>query len=221
MAKCAAKGEPWSQTVQSVFKLCVEDLSCSSDAHEALRCAMLRSVEERDFSAQETCHLLLSLPLFSCSFNFVAVCFDRSKKVFKHSVWWADSTGVHSWHIPHVKLQLSSFNLYHFIANYTTTGGRLCIKISTCSRDVASTSQVVRRRAWLNATLLCNVTWLVSRSASQITHRVQAPAKKAWLMYSTRAHNQHAKVLRMRTLNIHRKTATAMCSCYSISNCFS
>lgn len=57
MAKYAAKAEPRSQTVHSLFKSCVDDLSHSSHAHRALRRAMLRSVRERDFSAQETCHV--------------------------------------------------------------------------------------------------------------------------------------------------------------------
>lgn len=44
---------------------------------------MIRSVGERDFSAQETCHMLLSLPLFSCSYNFVTVALNASRKVLK------------------------------------------------------------------------------------------------------------------------------------------
>ena len=39
----------------------------------ALCSALIRSIAERDFSAQETAHQLLSLTLFSCSFNFVAL----------------------------------------------------------------------------------------------------------------------------------------------------
>ena len=73
MAKYASKGEPRSQPVSSIFKSCVDRLNSTSHAHTALRSAMIRSVAERDFSAQETAHQLLSLPLFSCSFNFVAL----------------------------------------------------------------------------------------------------------------------------------------------------
>ena len=73
MAKYASKGEPRSQPVSSIFKSCVDRLNSTSHAHTALRSAMIRSVGERFFSAQETAHQLLSLPLFSCSFNFVAL----------------------------------------------------------------------------------------------------------------------------------------------------
>jgi len=83
MAKYAAKAKPRSETVHSLCKSCVDDLSHSSHAHKALRHAMLHFVGERDFSAQETGHMLLSLPLVSCPFNFATVSFDRSKKITK------------------------------------------------------------------------------------------------------------------------------------------
>ena len=73
MAKYASKGEPRSQPVSSIFKSCVDRLNDTSHAHTVLRSAMIRSVAEREFSAQETAHQLLSLPLFSCTFNFVAL----------------------------------------------------------------------------------------------------------------------------------------------------
>lgn len=63
MAKYATKGEPRSQAVPSIFKSSVDHVSDNSDAHKVLRSAMVRSVGERDFSAQETAHQLLSLPL--------------------------------------------------------------------------------------------------------------------------------------------------------------
>jgi hypothetical protein len=73
MAKYASKGEPRSQPVSSIFKSCVDRLNNTSHAHTALCSAMIRSIAERDFSAQETAHQLLSLPLFSCTFNFIAL----------------------------------------------------------------------------------------------------------------------------------------------------
>lgn len=47
-----------------------------TDTHKALRSAMVRSVGERDFSAQETAHQLLGLPLVSYKFSFVALSLD-------------------------------------------------------------------------------------------------------------------------------------------------
>lgn len=42
---------------------------------------MLHTVGERDFSTQETAHMLLSLPLVSCSFNFITISLNGSKRV--------------------------------------------------------------------------------------------------------------------------------------------
>ena len=127
MAKYAAKGEPRSQTVHSIFKTCVNDLSGSSHAHKVLRGAMLRSVGERDFSAQETCHMLLSLPLFSCSFNFATVNLDGSKKISRHTEsgeLMLETSILDSYASRNDSL--SSYNLYQFLANYTIVRGKLC-----------------------------------------------------------------------------------------------
>ena len=60
MAKYAAKAEPRSTTVRSIFKTCVQSLSNEGNAHKILPTATLRAVGERDFSSQETTHMLLS-----------------------------------------------------------------------------------------------------------------------------------------------------------------
>lgn len=39
---------------------------------------MLRAVGERDFSAQETAHMLKGLPLSSCTYSFVCILLDDS-----------------------------------------------------------------------------------------------------------------------------------------------
>ena len=81
MAKFAAKGEPRSQAVSSIFKACVGGLRDNSDSRSALRCAMIRAVGERDFSAQETAHTLLSLPLVSCTFNFATLSLTGDQQI--------------------------------------------------------------------------------------------------------------------------------------------
>ena len=83
MSNYAAKGEPKSQPVQSLYKSCVECLSDTSNAKKFLKSAMIRSVDEKDFYAPETCHMLISFPLFSCSYNFVTVALNASRKLLK------------------------------------------------------------------------------------------------------------------------------------------
>ncbi len=81
MPKYAAKGEPRSRAVQSIFKTCTDSLHVDRDARKALCSAILRSVGERDFSSQETTHMLLSLPLVSCAYGFAALSLDDSQQL--------------------------------------------------------------------------------------------------------------------------------------------
>ena len=42
---------------------------------------MVQVAGDRDMAAQETSHMLLSLPLVGCSFSFVTGCLENSRKV--------------------------------------------------------------------------------------------------------------------------------------------
>lgn len=67
--------------MQSLYKSCVEHLSNKSDAKKVLNTALLHSVGVRGFSSQKTSHMLLSLLLFSCTYNFVTVALNSLGKV--------------------------------------------------------------------------------------------------------------------------------------------
>ena len=59
MAKYAAKGESHSKSLTEIFNSCIHNLNTDSgDVHKALRSAMLRGFAERDFSSQETTHMI-------------------------------------------------------------------------------------------------------------------------------------------------------------------
>lgn len=81
MAKYVAKGEPRSQAVSEIFNSCVSTQCDGSDARSVLHRAMIKAVGERDFSAQETAHMLLSLPLVSCSYTFITISLTGSRKI--------------------------------------------------------------------------------------------------------------------------------------------
>lgn len=59
-------------SASAIFATCVAKLSDNDNPLTALRSSMLRTVGERDFSAQETAHMLLGLPLFSCTALYVS-----------------------------------------------------------------------------------------------------------------------------------------------------
>ena len=81
MAKYASKGEPRSQAISEIFKSSVGGIPQGSDGKSILRRAMIRSVGERDFSAQETAHMLLSLPLVSCTYSFFTLSLKQDHQV--------------------------------------------------------------------------------------------------------------------------------------------
>ena len=75
MAKYATKGEPRSQSA-SVNRLDNTDMASS-----ALRRAMIQVIGERDIGSQETAHMLLGKPLYSCTYSFLCVSLDGSRRV--------------------------------------------------------------------------------------------------------------------------------------------
>lgn len=77
-AKYATKCEPRSQTMRETFNIIVNRLKEGSSSVTAVQKLLINSVGERDFSAQETCHLLLQLPMFKASRDFVVLSLDGS-----------------------------------------------------------------------------------------------------------------------------------------------
>ena len=123
MAKYAAKGEPRSKDVQSLFRFCTENTSNNSSGHQVLRRAMLRSVGERDYSAQETGHMLLSLPLSSCTYNFCSVSLTNSHKISKYQE--SGEITIHPSHLQQYSSRdpsLAQVNLKDFFSKYTVNG---------------------------------------------------------------------------------------------------
>ena len=80
-AKYATKSEPRSEPLKEVFATIVRSLKEDSSSLKAVQKLLINSVGERDFSAQETCHLLLQLPMFKASRDFVVLSLDGSRAV--------------------------------------------------------------------------------------------------------------------------------------------
>ena len=69
LAKYAAKGEPRSQQLKDTFNFVIKSADHDTNVKKAIKQLMMKSLGERDFSAQETAHHLLSLKLHSTTFN--------------------------------------------------------------------------------------------------------------------------------------------------------
>ena len=80
-AKYATKSEPRSQPLKEIFTTIVRSLKEDSSSLKAVQKLLINSIGERDFSAQETCHLLLQLPMFKASQDFDVLSLDGSRAV--------------------------------------------------------------------------------------------------------------------------------------------
>ena len=80
-AKYATKSEPRSQSLRETFQIVVNSLKEGSYSVTAVQKLLINSIGERDYSAQETCHLLLQLPMFKASRDFVVLSLDGSRLI--------------------------------------------------------------------------------------------------------------------------------------------
>ncbi len=76
ITKYATKCEPRSQTLKEVYANIVKSLT--------VHLSKLFSVGDRDYSAQETCHLLLQLPLIKSTRDYTILSLDGSRQVVEH-----------------------------------------------------------------------------------------------------------------------------------------
>jgi hypothetical protein len=81
LCKYAPKGEPRSNTLKNAFCNVVGNLK--ANPWKAMKKIMITTLGKRDFSAQETMHLLLSLKLHSSSFQVLPVNLDGTGSLKK------------------------------------------------------------------------------------------------------------------------------------------
>ena len=81
IAKYASKAEKLSTVVRDAFVNVIGNLKTIDSTHKVIRKLMIKAVGERDFSAQEVMHHILSLKLFSSSFQVISTFLDGSRKV--------------------------------------------------------------------------------------------------------------------------------------------
>ena len=78
VAKYATKSEPCSKSLKTVYSTITKS---HKDDDKSLKVVQKISVGERDYSEQETCHLLLQLPMYHASRDFVILSLDGSREV--------------------------------------------------------------------------------------------------------------------------------------------
>ena len=79
--KYVTKSEPRSSSLKEVFTTIVRSLKEGNNSLKAVQKLLINSVGERDYSAEEYCHLLLQLPMFKASREFLVLSLDGSLAV--------------------------------------------------------------------------------------------------------------------------------------------
>ncbi|XP_028417584.1 uncharacterized protein LOC114542031 [Dendronephthya gigantea] len=138
MAKYAAKGEPRSKSASDILKLSVSSLQNDDQVSSAIKKAMIQVAGDRDMAAQETAHMLLSLPLVGCTYSFVTVSLENSRKVIldaenpqeevlQNSVLqdYGERTKVESRY-----RGLSQLNLMQYASQFTRVRGELTKRVN-------------------------------------------------------------------------------------------
>ena len=82
--KYVTKSEPHSQSLRDVYTTIVCSVREDNHSLKAVQKILINSVGERDCAAQETCHLLLQLPLIKASRDFIIVNLDGSCAMEDH-----------------------------------------------------------------------------------------------------------------------------------------
>ena len=73
IAKYASKAEPRSAAFTEIFNQILSNSDPNDSSLTTIQKLLLTSVAERDISAQETCHLILSIPLYHSSRTFITL----------------------------------------------------------------------------------------------------------------------------------------------------
>ena len=88
LAKYASKGEPRSPILKSAFNSIVRNCSTDTNSSKLIKKVIMKTLGQRDFSAQEAMHQLMLLKLISSSFNVIPVSLNGSRKIKKKNRRW-------------------------------------------------------------------------------------------------------------------------------------
>ena len=81
LTKYASKAEKLSTVVRDAFTSVVTNLGHQIGTHKTMKELMMKAVGQRDMSVQEVMHQILSLKLFSSSFQVITASLDGTRKL--------------------------------------------------------------------------------------------------------------------------------------------
>ena len=121
-AKYVTKCEPRSQSLKDVYATIVRGLKENDGALKAVQKLLISTTAEQDYSAQETCHLLLMLPMYMASRDFVMFSLDGSRQVEERLEEGKPATALSA--LDHytgrpATPQFEEMTLLHFVQHYS------------------------------------------------------------------------------------------------------
>ena len=133
-AKYATKCEPRSHTLIDVFGAIVRGLDDDDKPLKAVQKLLINTTADRDYSAQETCHLLLQLPMVMTTRDFVFLSLDGSRQMQENLEEGQPATSLSS--LDHYMKRPStqifeSMTLLHYVQHYSMPkylGAQPCIR---------------------------------------------------------------------------------------------
>ena len=124
VTKYAIKSEPRSLPLREVYTNIVRSLKDNSTSLKAVQNLLINSVGERDYSAQETCNLLLQLPLIRSSWDLIILSLDGSRQVQLGNNPHATMPSILDNYIQRPKTPIfEKMKLLHFAQNYSMLKG--------------------------------------------------------------------------------------------------
>ena len=132
LAKYASKGEPKSAVMKLTFNSIFKNCNNNDNPTKMIKKLIMKSLGQRDYSAQETMHHLMSLKLVSSSFNVQPISLNGSRKIKSKSTNGDTATNdspldtyakraMYTRVIP----DIMDLNFINFVTNYKVISGKL------------------------------------------------------------------------------------------------
>ena len=81
VVKYATKSEPQSKTLAQTFQMIVDGLDKRDPSRKAVSKLLMKSIGERDYSSQETCHLIMGDKLVTASREFKMLHLENKREI--------------------------------------------------------------------------------------------------------------------------------------------
>ena len=131
LTKYASKGKRLSSVVRDAFVSVVSKLDPHADGNNTVKKLMMKAIGQRDMSAQNVMHQILSLKLFSSSFQVVTTSLEVSRKIKLDGNQPITEPSVLDYYANRIKFiddiaGVVQLNFLQFVSSYFVKNDSLC-----------------------------------------------------------------------------------------------